>query len=185
MQRRTAQVGHERRAFESTAANIFERPALRARCSGLVEVYRDAEVAPYPFTGTMSDRHAVGQGRAFERHERHHVRRADPWMHPAMPAEIDALDCHPNPCECCIAHGLRRAGECNHRAIVIRVHLPAQHFHAADGRNSRRNRLDDRCIASFRNIRNAFNQLAGHRTSDRSTRILPLFMTRSTRFTPK
>src|SRR5207244_2024470 len=79
----------------------------------------------------------------------------------------------------------RRTRESNHRPVVIRIHLGSKQQHALGRPNRLLDRLDRRLAPSFRKIRNTLDQLTGHFTSDRSTRIAPAFITRFTMLTPK
>ena len=106
-------------------------------------------------------------------------------MHARVLAQIDALHRHRDPAQRAFATASGGPGERDHGTVVIGIHFRAQHQHAGGTTRLHLQSRAPRRVTPFGKIRDAFDQRAGHFTSDLSTSTVPRIITRFTRFTPK
>ena len=134
-------------------------PAGRARCSVLVEVHRDAEVADAA-AAFPCQRHAVRHGDTGDRHEGADVHRAHARVAAMMLRHVDGFGGAFAGAEGCLDHRLRRADEGDDRAVGVFARIDVEQRHAADSLDLGHDAADHRGIAPFGKIRHAFHQLA-------------------------
>src|SRR5256885_4017974 len=83
-------------SLKLSTADVLQVCALRARCRGLIEKYRNAITRPYFFARALRERHAILHRDALYRNKRHYVRSANPWVCARMFREIDQLQSFAN-----------------------------------------------------------------------------------------
>ena len=144
-------------SFELSSPNVFKvRSAGNGGC-GLVKVNRNVEFFRDLTADVLCNLHAGVQCDAANRHKWNNVRRPHPRVPAFMLCEIDVADRRFDAPKRRLPNGLGRANDCDNRAIMIRIHLPAEQVHVTHGRDGIDNGVHHFGAASFTKVGHAFD----------------------------
>jgi hypothetical protein len=82
-------------------------------------------------------------------------------MHALLPGQVDQLGSLSDCTNRRLDNSRGRAGNRNHRAVVVRIHRPVKQMHSLHAHGSY-NRFNPPEIGALGEIRNAFNNRFGH-----------------------
>ena len=147
--------------LELAAADILEVLAGRIRGGFLVEIDRDLEARRHLGSDFLRERHAVGHGHAFNRHERHHVDGAQPRMLAGVAAEVDIGDRTFEQRQYRSLDAGRVAGQREHGSVVRRIGGMIEQADTGDTADCGGHRRDDLGAPSLAHVGDAFDQHKG------------------------
>ena len=167
MRRRRPEVGLPlglrhlgRQPLELAAADVLEVAPRGGRRGLLVQEHRDAEPVRHGVGGRARQPHAVVHRHTVNRHERHDVHGAEPWVLAAVLPEVDRREASLEQRE----HGrVQRggvAGERDDRAVVRGIRRPVEQVYARGGGDGVDDIADDVGTPAFADVRDALND--GH-----------------------
>ncbi len=167
------------------AADVLEIHAAGPARGRLVEIDGNLEAPPDLFAHAAGDADTFLESDALDGDKRDDIGGSDARMHAAMAIEVDQLDGLANRADGGLADGLGRAGQGQHGAVVVGVHLLVQQHHAGDGERRAGQSRDNSRVAPLGKVRNALDQSSSHVLFSFRYSTWPPFMVMATRFTPK
>src|SRR5208282_2630159 len=157
-------------AFELTAADILQvLPFGRGR-GGFVKIDRDLEA--FRNLGADVARHgdAVFNRHTIDRNKGHDIGCSHARVRTLVFREIDQLGGLPYPANGGFLNGFTLADQGDHAAVVVGIHLAVEEIDPGD-LHGFDNGIDFGGVAAFREIRNAFDESAGHGLKDNGRRL--------------
>src|SRR4051794_17827139 len=143
--------------FELSSTNILEILPLRRSCGCFVEVNRNLKTLPDLLANVPRHGDTVFNADTFDRDEWDDVGGAKTGMCAFVCIQIDQLRGPANAANRRFLNRLALANQRDHAAVVISIHFAIKKENAVDFHRSD-DRVNFRFVASFRKIRNAFDE---------------------------
>ena len=116
--------------FVFTAPHIGQIAPFRSAGGFLVQIHRNPQLIADASPNFPRQRHTFAHRRIAQRHKRHHVGCANPWMSAALFIQINVLLRDFGGLKRRFAHSIGGASKTDHGAIVVAIRLHIQQLHA-------------------------------------------------------
>ncbi len=110
------------------------------------------------FRHRFGDAHTIFQRDAGDGHEGYDISGSQSRVRTLMVVQVDQFRRLGDAAQRRFAHALSRADKCDHRTVVVGIHLAVEQVNVRPGQNGAHNRLHHGGIAAFTEIGNAFDE---------------------------